>query len=353
MSNDTTQDLITRIKNAETIPDSGAAYSDSVLLEYLDQSLKGFIVPAIQSVMEEYFVVSMDTQMPAISSYPAGTPPTNVGNVVMIPGESTGFRLRDLYIVGTDGSFYNLPRLTPTQAASQSFGSPWAPAVTTSNANQFLGGFYLQGNQVQIYPYGLASQKIVRITYHRAPADLCLTSAAGQVIAVTGDVVTLDKVLPWYGSAQVSSNLVTYINAVSGSLPHDYVQNATKSTTVYASYAPMMNLPLLNVTGNTVTLPAGTGANVQIGDWICPAGQSVFAMNIPKEILPALVQKAASKCVHAAGDAEGYKIAQTEYVEMMRMALLMITPRVEGKPIKVLPTNSPFKASRGSNWGRF
>lgn len=350
---DTTADLITRVKNKETVPDSGAAYSDSVLLEYLDQTMKAFIVPAIESTLEEHFVVTMDTQMPAIPSYPAGSPPVNVSNTVDIPGESTGLRLRDVYIVGTDGSFYNLPRLTPSQAASQSFGSPWAPAVTTSNANQFLGGFYLQGNQVQIYPYGLASQKIVRISYQRAPADLCLVSAAGQVTSVTGDVVVLDKVLPWYGSSQVSAGLVTHVNAISNQLPHDFVQDASVPVTVYTSYAPLSDMPIVSCVGNIITLPAGTGANIQVGDWICPQGQSVFAQNIPKELYPTLVQKAACMCIHAAGDSEGYKVAQAEYVEMMKMGLLQIAPRVIGKPIKLIPTNSPFKASRGSNWGRW
>lgn len=349
---DTTQDLITRVKNKETIPDSGAAYSDSVLLEYLDQTLKAFIVPAVESTLEEHFVVTMDTQVPAMPNY-STSPPVNVPNAIMIPGESTGLRLRDVYIVGTDGSFYNLPRLTPSQAASQSFGSPWAPAVTTSNANQFLGGFYLQGNQVQIYPYGLASNKIVRLTYQRAPADLCLTTDAGQVVAITGDVITLDKVLNWYGSNQVSANLVTHVNAISGSLPHDFVQDASQPVTVYASYTPLNDMPLVNAVGNVISLPTGLGANIQVGDWICPAGQSVFAQNIPKELYPTMIQKAACMCIHAAGDAEGYKIAQAEYTEMLKMALLQIAPRVIGKPVKLIPTNSPFKASRGSNWGRW
>lgn len=350
---DTTQDLITRVKNKETIPDSGAAYSDDVLLEYLDESLKAFIVPAIEAAMEEYFVVTQDTQVPQLPNYSTSSPPVNVPNTINIPGTSTGLRLRDIYIVGTDGSFYNLPRLTPSQAASQSFGSPWAPAVTTSNSNQFLGGFYLQGNQVQIYPYGLASGKIVRILYQRAPADLCLTSSAGQVTAITGDVITLDKVLPWFGSSQVSSNLVTHVNAISNLEPHDFVQDPTVPTVVYTSYAPLSDMPLVNCVGNVITLPAGLGANIQVGDWICPQGYSVFAQNIPRELLPSLVQKAASMCIHAAGDSEGYQIAQKEYDEMMKMALLMVTPRVIGKPVKVLPTNSPFKASRGSNWGRW
>ena len=346
-----TSGLIQLVKEKETIPDSGAAYGDDVLLNYLDQSLKGFIVPTVEATLEEHFVVTQDNQMPAQPQYSGGNPPVDVGNVIMIPGESTGLRLRDVYMVGTDGSFYNLPRLTPSQAAAQGFGSVnWS--MSYNNQTSAIGGFFLQGNQLQVFPYGLASNKNIRISYQRAPADLCLTSVAGQVTAITGDIVTLDKVLQWYGSSQVSSNLVTHVNAISGRLPHDFVQNATVPTTVYTSYTPLTDMPLVNCVGNVITLPTGLGANIQIGDWICPMGQSVFAQNIPKEMYPALIQKAASMCVHAAGDFEGYKVAQAEYNDLIKLAITQIAPRVIGKPIKILPTNSAFRASRIRGWGR-
>ena len=343
---DTTAGLITLVKQRETIPDSGAAYDDTTLLNYLDQAMKGFIVPAIQATLEEHFVVTQDTQMPAQPNYPGTNPPVNVTNAINIPGESTGLRLRDVYVIGNDGSFYNLPRLTPSQAAAQSYGSPWGPLLPPMNNNQFVGGFFLQNNQVQIFPYGLASNKIVRITYQRAPADLCLTSDAGKVLNITGDVCVLDKVLPWYGG-------ITVVDVISGSLPHDYVQNPLVPVTVYTSYAPMNNITLAGYAGNVATLPTGMGANIQVGDWICPNGQSVFCQNIPKELLPVLIQKAAEMCLEAAGDREGQGIANTTYVDMMKMAIYSLTPRVIGKPVKALPTNSAFKANRGSNFGRW
>ena len=349
---DTTEDLIRRVKNLETIPDSGAAYSDDVLLEYLDQSLKGFIVPAIESTVEEHFVVTIDQEMPMQPPYLGVSPPTDVGNALTIPGTSTGLRLRDVYVIGNQGAFFNLPRLTPSQAAAQSFGSPWGAGVPPMNNVQFIGGFFLQGNQVQIYPYGLASGKLVRLTFQRAPADLCLTTDAGQVTQVVGDVVTIDKVLQWYGTAQIGY-VPTHVNAISYVTPNEYVKDATVPVTVYTSYTPLDDMTLVSVSGNVLTLPAGTGANIQVGDWICPAGQSVFAQNIPKELLPALCRKAAEMCLEAAGDREGQSVAMNTYTAMIKMALAQIAPRVIGKPTKVLGTNSPFRASRGSNFGRF
>ena len=347
----TTEGLINLVKEKETIPDSGAAYSESTLLNYLDQALKSYIVPAVESTLEEHFVVTIDTQMDQQSAFSGNSPPTDVDNAISIPGESTGLRLRDVYLVGTDGSFYNLPRLTPTQAASQNFGNVnWGPGY--NNQNQSVGGFFLQGNTLQIFPYGLASGKTVRMTYQRAPADLCLTTDAGRVTAITGDVCTLDKVLPWFGVAQ-TLHIPTHVGIVSSELPHDFVKDATIPTTVYTSYAPLNDVTLASVVGNVITLPTGTGANVSVGDWVCPRGTSVYAQNIPKELLPVLIQKAAEMCIHAAGDREGQQMANQEFVGMMKMALLQIAPRVIGKPAKILPVNSAFKAARGSNFGRW
>lgn len=335
---DTTAQLIARVKNKQTIPDSGAAYSDEVLLEFLDQSLKGFIVPAVESTLEEHFVVTLDTTMPIQPNYSAGSIPTNVGNTITIPGESTGLRLRDVYLVGNDGSFYNLPRLTPSQAASQNFGNVnWSMGF--NNQTNAVGGFYLQGNELQIFPYGLASNKTVRITYQRAPLDLCQTSVAGQIIGKVGDVCTLDKVLGWVPG-------IDRVNVISGDEPHEFVKDATIATPVYTSYAPLNNVLLAGSVGNIITLPTGTSANVQIGDWVCPRNYSVFAQNIPKELLPALVQKASEMVLEAAGDREGQQTANKTYISMMQMCLLQIAPRVIGKQIKILPTNSAFKASR-------
>jgi len=337
---DTTDDLLTRVKNKETLPDSGAAYSESVLLEYLDQSLKGFIVPAIEATLEEHFVVTRDFTMPVQPSYGEGNPPVNVTNVIYIPGESVGMRLRDIYLVGNDGSFYNLPRLTPTQAAAQNFGNiNWS--MSYNNQTAAVGGFFLQGNQVQIFPYGLANNKIIRITFQRAPADLTLVANAGLVTNVVGDVVTIDKVQNTWISG------VTRINAIKGTAPHDYCPDMTQNTVVYGSFPPLDDVLLTSISGgNVLTLPAGTGAGIAVGDWIALRGYSVFAQNIPKEVLPALVQKAAEMCIHAAGDSEGWKVARTEFSDMLGMALKMIAPRVIGKPVKLLPTNSAFKASR-------
>src|SRR5579864_8337811 len=169
---DTVDYLIQQVKNRETIPDSGVAYSDDVILDFLNQSLHGFIVPAVMAVLEEHFVITHDIQFGTLpTNAGAYNPPVNVNNSATLPPDTAGMRLRDVYIIGSDGSFYNLPRLTPTQAAAQSYGSPWGPLLPPMNNTQFVGGFYMQGNTIQVFPYGLASNKILRITYQQTIPD--------------------------------------------------------------------------------------------------------------------------------------------------------------------------------------
>lgn len=339
---DTTQDLILRLKLKQSIPDSGVDFQDSVLLNYLDQALKAEIVPAILGMMEEYFVVTVDVACPTQTQFTSGAP-VNVGNAIPIPSSAMGMRLRDVYVVNdTSGSFMNLPRLTPSQAAA--YGSGYNQSSISVNNNQYPGGFYLQGNQVMVFPFSLASGKTVRLTYQRAPADLALILNSGQVLAVTGDVLQLNNVVSWTAGSMV--DVISHHN------PHDYVTDLTADNVVYTSYTPLIKQPLVAAAGNVVTLPLGKGASVSVGDWVCATGTSVYAQNIPKEILPSLVQKASSYALEAAGDREGQAIAETGYSKMMAQALKMISHRVDGKPPKILATNSPFRGSRNGSFLR-
>lgn len=342
----TTEDLIDLVRERETIPDSGSAYSEDVLLRYLDQSLKAFIVPAIEATLEEHFVVTRDFQIPQFNTSPT-SPPTDIPNAITIPSESTGLRLRDVYIVGSSGSFINVPRLTPTQAASMAPG--WWGTSQGNNVDVFssgMGGFFLQGNTVQIFPYGLASGKTVRVTFQRAPGDLVLTSEAGRITAIVGDVITMDKIVSGWTAG-------TECALVSGESPNDYLIDKTVPVVVYTAPKTLNNFRIISAAANIVVLPIGYGADVKVGDWICPANSSVFAQNIPRALLPVLVQKAAEMCIHAAGDAKGTAVANKEYNDMMKMAIMQIAPRVIGKPVKILPTNSAFSASRNSSFGRW
>ena len=345
MATYTTEDLIRLVKNSQSIPDSGSAFSDSVVLEFLDQSLKGYILPAICSVLEDYLIVTRDFQMSNQQMYPSTAIPTDVDNVITIPNEATGLRFKDLYVVGQNGNFVNLPRLTSHQVGGlfNNTNSIYGAAGLNYNQQTF-GGFFLQGNTIQIFPYGLARGAIVRIMYERHPNDLCLVTDAGKVTSVVGDVLTLDKIVPSFETG-------THVCVISQEAPYGFVRDASIPTPVYASPFDLSDVALVSAAGPVITLPTGTGADVQVGDWVCLNNQSVYAQNIPVEMVPALVRKASEMCLESTGDREGQQVALQTYNQMMKTAMKIIAPRVTSAPVKVLPINSPFRASRSTSYG--
>jgi hypothetical protein len=269
----------------------------------------------------------------------------NVGNTVTIPSESTGYKLRDVYVVGSDGQPYNLPRMTPTQVASQYFGTSIGPSASITNGST-MGGFFVQGNQLQIFPYGLAAGKTIRITYFRRPNQLTLVSSAAKITNIQGDVLTL-------GNAITTWTANTALDFIKGSLPNDFAPDPLQATPVYLTPLPLQNVMPIALVSNLLTLAAGQAASLEIGDWVCANGYSVFPQNIPPELYPAMIQKAAGMCIHAAGDAEGYRMAEAEYKQMIDNAMLILSPRVDGKPPKIISGNSVSKASRSSSFGRW
>jgi hypothetical protein len=344
---DTTNRLIELVKQKETIPDSGVAYSNNVIVDLMDLALRGFIAPEMEKINEEHFVVTQDYQMAQQPAAPVGSPPVDVDNVITIPKESMGMRLRDIHIIGSDGTPYAIQRLTLTQAASMSAGGVWGVnGLAFSGNNQRVGGFYVQGNQIQLFPYGIASGKLVRLLFQQAPNKLVLESAAGRVVNVLGDVVQISTSQPqWTAGTRVC--VVDQYN------PHSFVRDLTVPNVVYTSFPVLSDVTLTTVSGNLLTFPTGKAAGISVGDWVCLEGESVFANNIPREMLPALVQKTAESILEAAGDKQGQQSANITYEKMIALAISALSPRVQGRPVKVLPLNSPFRAARNTSYGRY
>lgn len=346
-ANWTSADLINAVKAQETIPDSGAAYSDETLVQFLNFSMNE-VVGAINTVKEDYFIETKDVTLTSQMVNFNGMP-QNVDNVVVIPPESSGLTVHDVYLVGSSGGFISLPRITAHQAAAQAyswFGYGGAGGTIDPQNLNGMCGYFLQGNQIQIFPYTLASGTRIRVTFRRNPNYMCLVNDAAQVISIAGDVVTVGNA----GTGWTPS--ITHLCAVSQHAPHPFVIDATVPTDVYCTPHYIEDFILQGISGNVLTLPTGIAANINVGDWVCPQGFSTFAMNIPQNFYPSMVQRAAAMCLEAAGDGEGQQFAMKTFNTMMKQAIMQIAPRVDSQPVKALPINSAFKASRRRFWTR-
>lgn len=332
-SGDDTSTLLKRAKLQEMLPSSDVTFSDSDLLELMYQELSSTVVPLVMSAREEYMVVTKDYALPGIAPGQI----TNVTNWIDLPSEATGMRLRDVYMLDTIGNFVNLPRLNPEQIASYtSMPIVGAPGVAWTGG---YGGFYLQGNRLMLYPYWSADRRGLRITYHRKPARLCLTSAAAQIISITGNNVSV-------GSTSTSWLTGSYVDFIKNDTPHDYVIDTSATQALYTSPIPLQAVPVLAASGSTYTFDPLVIQSLSVGDWVSSYGYAPFAQFIPYEASNCLVQLTALRALEALGDKEGQVMAQAKYNKMAKDLLDMISPRVEGKSLKVSNPNSLARNNR-------
>jgi hypothetical protein len=297
----------------------------------MDQELKSLIIPMIQDLREEHFVITKDIQFPVVNAASF----VNAGNSFQIPSEATGLRLRDIYVLDTAGNFSNIPRLSPEQVGGMGNFS-WNGVVAGTY------GFYLQGNTVQIFPYTIMSGRTGRITYHIRPADLCLTTSAAQVLTVAGSLVSV-------GATSVVYTPGMQLDAIQNIQPYEYVVDTRQNVPLYASSTPLQNITVGAVSGNSFVIDPTIAALLNPGDWLAPTGFSPFPQYIPIDVVPCLVQATAVRCLEALGDRAGQQMATAKLGQMLKAAELLLTPRVEGKPKKVINPNSIARSSRMIN----
>ena len=176
----TTTDLINNIKRRTAIPISQATFTEADIVDYLNDELESIIAPMVMNLREEFFVTYTDF---AISN----------GTIAFdIPSNAIGQRLRDVMLVDISGNsvqFTNIPRLSFEQISAVSVRG-------SSAGNLNLWGFYLEGNQVKLYPTTGWDNETLRLYYFKKPGTLVPVDQTGKITAIdTGtSILSLDSV---------------------------------------------------------------------------------------------------------------------------------------------------------------
>jgi len=298
--------LTAQVKRIESIPANQATFTEEDFVALMNMELQSVIIPLIQRVNEEYFVFTEDIPITTTTRY------------VDIPGEATGLRLRDVYWVNPDGSISKISRLNPEQVASWSyaFGGYYG-----------LSGFYIQNNQLILYPMNTNSGTI-RLTYFRRPNDLVSPSQTGVIIAINtiSNEVTLDN-------APDTSvwTTGTKLDGIKGETPFDFAAQ---------------NFAIVSRSGFVLELPADVIAKLSVGDIIATRGESSVPQLIPVEAYHLLVQATGMRCLESLGDRQGWANAAAKYNTMQEDLLAMINPRIPGEIKKAVGTGGILGSSR-------
>lgn len=302
----TTTGLIKGAKLRACVPSSQVLFQDPEFITLLNNHMVSIVIPLIKSMNEEYFVVSSD------SALVAGT------SEYTIPTRALGGALRDIVSVDSSGRELELSRIAPESIK-----------YSSDFQNNGAWGIYLKGDKVIFYPEmtNPPSGSYLRFKYERRPNDLCLVSNSGKILSInTGlNQIVLDRVPSTWGTA-------TTLDII-------------ESTPQFQSIKD--DAVITNLSGTTITLsalPTGIAAGQYVSESLTtPIPQ------LPYEAHKLIEQLGAISLLEAMGDDNAKTSAKQTLKDMIESFLLIITPRIEGSPQKVVNKKSIFDAVSGRN----
>jgi hypothetical protein len=306
-----TTQLIENIKRRCAVPTSQLTYENSDFTALANDELQGEVVPLLMSTREEYFVTYVDVS-------------TN-GNVVTIPEDAVGEKLRSVAFVQQSSPLVliNLPRIDLDVVAGIGF-SNYAS----------LAGFYVQGNELILYPSNsVPANTLIRLYYYKRTLSLTAPSTFGQVTSIDPDTNTIVLSFVPY-----DWDVGTVLNSVSSRPPFG---TTNSEVTIVADSSP--------------SLVVDSVEGIEVGDYMSEQGYSAVPQ-IPIEAHAYLAQLTAVKCLEGLGDRSGMEAAQAKADMLKKSMLVMVSQRVDGSVKKVVNPNGGLRITGGlwrRGYGRF
>jgi hypothetical protein len=320
--NYTNDNLLADIKRRTFMPISQITFTDDDLLDFADEEIQTGIVPLLMSVREDYLVTFKEDTI-AINKNSYGMHPRAIGQ-----------KLSDVTVV-----FSNSDPTTPNETSIPRIQSDQAVSGLVNG----YPGFYLRNNKVILQNPGTFSGQKLRQYYFLRPSKLVPTNQACQISRVGPN--SLGNPLL---ANQVEVNFI----------PSDFGTNLTFTQTVDLNRNvpgfEILNMDIqaqFNVNTLVVTFPSLTSfpEDLEVGDWICLAGQATIPQ-VPVELHPILAQRVAIKVLEAMGDVSNLQLAQGKLKEAEKSVLGLLSNRVEGEPQKIV---NPYSTLRIFPWRRF
>lgn len=278
----TSTGLITQIKRRALIPTSQNLFSNSDLIDMLNEELQNRIVTYIMSVREDYLLDYEDFTQDGITKE------------FTIPYNAVGNKLNSVSLydnISTDINIRFIPRLALSQIND-------------------LFGYYLESNKIKINPRAIKNGYI-RVYFYRRPSEIVATTSVGQISSVSSNVsITC-------GSLPNTITTGTEIDIVSNDSPFETIKTITAGI----------------VAGTTINLT--DTSDIETGYYVCLKDQSPFP-GIVQDVIPLLIQAVVVRIMEYMGDTNGLQAALLTYAQMQSDNRNLISPRVDGQPKKIV-----------------
>lgn len=282
--------LVAQIKLRGMIPSSDNTLTTANYLTFINDEMQSTIVPLLMSTREEFYAANVDTSISASTSTYA------------IPERAIGAKLRDVQIL-SGSEYVPLTRLEPhtlPYGASSSTGTP--------------EGYYLEGNNVILYPTPAASGTL-RLRIFRRPNRVVTTAEVATVTGVSGVTVTISSSPSAFPTTSTSYDFIESTGPAFTWLAVD--QSATRSST-------------------TLTFSSSAAATgLAVGDFVALAGETSVPQ-LPIDLHPLLAERCVVRALEALGDPKA-AVHEKTADRLMKSAMTMLTPRVEGGSRYVVP----------------
>jgi hypothetical protein len=283
----TTADLLSSIERRSFMPTGQLTFTDAEILSIADEAQLNVVNPVIMGVREEFLVYTETRSIVANRNYYA------------IPQRSIGQMLRHVAILRGSQLWPPLPRIQPENLQTTLTGFP--------------RGFYLQNNNVVLYPTPAGADISLQLSYFLRPAKLVETSATATITAIdtTTNTVTVDAVPSTWASGDEFDFTRGY--GAQDPLGIDQV-----STTVSA--------PDIIFTDD---LPA----TLAVGDVVSVAGETSL-VQLPEEFRAILAQATAFEILESSNQ-PGAANAAAKLAAQIEAVQKLLAPRTPGNPSKI------------------
>jgi hypothetical protein len=296
----TGEEILESLRNLAMAPSTGALASrDKDLLVHVDEATRGYLIPRLLNLREDYFVRRQRSSVAA-------------GQVtVRLSPRALFQKLRDLWWV-SDGDRSKLDPIPEEEIDEHSSTGTGAGAPS---------GYIIEGNDIRLFPDSAATfdGELEQVFFFR-PGDLVLSTAARQVLSV--DLVlktaTLASAPP---AGWGASNTFDVHSKHSGAEPKVWDEAAAIAGSVLTFTDPIDGTAF------------GTKA-VEIGDWVCLAGEAALP-GVPIEIHGLMARAGALQAAESIGDAQQVQVHGAILEKYLGEITKAMEVRVEGRPVRI------------------
>lgn len=279
---ETTTEILESVKDRASIPDGDPILTDAKLLKWLDDETLSFLVPLLIAKKEQHLIKSSDTVFTAnLARY-------------RIPERAYGAKLAGVQVVAADGKIRDLAWREPRDVISN---------TATGKPTEF----YVENDEVVVYPTPADATETLRLRHYRRPNALVAASSVTTVVSVTSSTIVLTSAVG-FGTTAADYDIIR------GKDPHDWVaidKSATRSSTTltFSSFNP-------------------SSAGVVTGDYVALAKQTCVP-NLPRDLVPILCELGALRYARSQGDFEAVQASLQILAMMLGNSSEMLGPRVD------------------------